>query len=53
MVDAVEAFGNVSVEHPFGFRVDADIERANRIPGGASRSKALTGRLKAGLPVRG
>lgn len=52
MVDAVKAFGDVGVQHPFGFLVDADIDGSNRIPRGASRSKAIAVRLKAGFPLR-
>jgi len=51
MVDAIEAFGYVGIQYPFGFLVDENIDRANRIPRGASRSKALAVGLKTGFPL--
>ena len=32
MVDAIEAFGNVGIQHPCGFLVDLDIDGIDRVP---------------------
>jgi hypothetical protein len=52
MVDAIEAFGYVGIQYPFGFLVDENIDRPNRIPCGASWSKAIAVGFKAGFPLR-
>ena len=51
VVDTIKAFGYVGIQDPFGFLVDADIDGSDRIPGGASRSKAVAVGFKARFPL--
>lgn len=51
VVNAVEAFGYISIQHPFGLLVDAHIDCSNRIPGRASWSKSVAVGFKTRFPL--
>ena len=50
MVDAVETFGNIGVQHEFRLAVQAVPNSYNRIMGGTSWSKPIAVRLELSFP---
>jgi hypothetical protein len=52
VVDAIEACGDVRIQHPCRFLVELDIDRADRIPGATSRATALALGFELRFPFR-